>query len=47
MAESIERPIMRWATIGDRQGRLGMIYVRGGRGKVGSPEVAPVEGDHE
>jgi hypothetical protein len=47
MAESIERPIMRGATIGDRQDRLGMIYVRGRRRKVGSPEVAPVEGDDE
>lgn len=33
-------------SIGDRQDRADMIYVRGGRGAVGSPEVAPVEGDH-
>jgi hypothetical protein len=47
MAESIDWPIKQGATMGDRQDRLGMIYVRGGRGKVGSPEVAPLEGDHE
>lgn len=30
----------------DRQARLGVIYVRSGRGEVGTREVAPAEGDH-